>query len=378
MSPFLGSDNRLELIGTVTALFWLFGGLFSDGILVLASMAISLGIMVYLGILSFIPYLNYHYDLHIAAFRRMIIGFLADLAYRTGANKVTEDLVLFDVTLPVAFISRLAVTSLIVFWFGSRYFDQLRDPNIPGRLYPMIIARGLLRGAMIAGLLVAMFVRNRGDDIGPDIEPQLAVPYLFVAYLIEPFLFGFMQFFNQTMSRVELTVGNARLPSVALKESFISNFFILFFTVRYHGVVGEEWQLLRVFYLIGAVVSLVYSMDAVKRFKQNPLGTQAIGMFFESTPDILKDLDLEKRMGMVVDKETMVDLSSKAGLKIEPGSIVIPLEETKGKMSALVIGNAQNIVDDGKQKVAERLEGVSTVLIPKKEFKSLSKDYVSQ
>jgi hypothetical protein len=83
-------------------------------------------------------------------------------------------------------------------------------------------------------------------------------------------------------------------------------------------------------------------------------------------------------MGMVVDKETMVDLSSKAGLKIEPGSIVIPLEETKGKMSALVIGNAQNIVDDGKQKVAERLEGVSTVLIPKKEFKSLSKDYVSQ
>ncbi|MHA2503062.1 MAG: hypothetical protein ACXAE3_09340, partial [Candidatus Kariarchaeaceae archaeon] len=173
MSPFLGSDNRLELIGTVTALFWLFGGLFSDGILVLASMAISLGIMVYLGILSFIPYLNYHYDLHIAAFRRLIIGFLANLAYGTGNNAGPDVIVLFDISLPVSLIGDLAVTSLIVFWFGSRYFDQLRDPNIPGRLYPMIIARGLLRGAMIAGLLVAMFVRNRGNDIGPDIDPQL-------------------------------------------------------------------------------------------------------------------------------------------------------------------------------------------------------------
>jgi len=371
MAPILAKQNRFELIATLTGILWIFAGLFSDPYLYIVSLVFTIGISVTLTIYSFMEE-DYVYDYHVAAFRRLILGAIAHWAYTTGKSQGPDELVFGDLSIPVLLISQYTLVGLLVIWFASKYFDYFNDPNVPSTVYPIVVIRGIFRGFFLTVLVYAIL--NLGGK-GVPIPESWETPLL-VAYIAEPFVYALAQQMNPTMSRTEMVLGNARLPSVALRESFLSNTFILIFTMMFNGVIGPIWQLLRVLYIIGTILIFIYSLDAIDKFSANPLGKNAIGQFFNNTPDKLQDLDLTTAIGYVIDDETLLDLSKKASLNIEPGSVIVPLEETKGRVNALVLGKGQSILQTGKERIGEHIEGASSLLIPEKEFKKLSQKYI--
>lgn len=372
LSPLLAGSSRFEIIGTVGMIFWLIGGLANDPYLFLFSLIITVGTYVILLGQKLTPGLKIVYDIHSGSSRRFFVGLFAYWAYTAGRRVGPDTFDFFGTSIPIRMIAEWSLIGFGVIWFGTRYMNFLQDGSTPDTLIPLLLARGIVKGGILAGLYYALFVR--GDVIPVDIQ----IPYLYGLYLLEPVLNATLQNFNRTYSTAELTIGNARLPAVALRESFISNFFILWFTMMFNGVSGEEWQLLRALYLIGAGVMFVYSYTEIKRFKENPLGKDILGQFLGNASNNLANVDLSQRFGHVMETMTDVRLSKDTEISIDPGAVIVPLEKYKGKINTLIIGRSQTVVERDGQRIPRVIDGVTTALIDEKRINSLTKSSLAQ
>ena len=221
-------------------------------------------------------------------------------------------------------ISETVVVVLLLIWFSSRYMNELQEESFTFPRMLVMFVRSVFRSVILAGLFYALFTR--------DLIPEMYLPYLLGAYVIEPLIYTLFAYMNKTYSRVEMIFGNAKLPIIALREVMLMNVIFLFFTVWFKGVDGSEWDLLRVLYVIILVFVFVNSFDAVKEFNKHVLGKNPIGEFLEDLPVDIGELNLNEKLGHVVNQETVLKLSKMNKLKLEEGSIVIPIGEIKDQI----------------------------------------------
>jgi hypothetical protein len=371
MGPFFREQSQIEIIGTVTAITWFLGGMFNDKYLYFLSMVLSVGILCVIFVNGFLFRRLSVNLIHTYAFRRLIVSLLASWMYTTGTEG-PEKLNFGDASIPINDFAQFVMFGLLILWFATRYSELLDKKNRGFYTSPLAIFRGLLRGLILAGAVIAMF-NGRNKEIPSELQTPI-----FIAYLIEPFIYVLYSQLNRTVSSVDMVVGSSRLPSVALRESFLSNLMLLIITMLFNGVSGDEWSLLRVVYIIGVIFAIISSVDAIKKFNENPLGTGILGQFLNNTPDVMENLDLQEKLGHIIDSPTIVDVGDDSSISISPGSLVVPIEEVKGKVTTMIIGQSENIVTKNKEMVSQSIEGVTTAVIPANKLNSLKRQFTAK
>lgn len=370
MGAYIKQQPKYEVMASIFAMFWLIGGLFGDESLYLISMLGSMILFVGVILSSLLPSKKLLSYIHTASFRRLIIAFLAGWMYKGGRTKGDSKITLSGYEIQVNEIADIVLLALFITWLVTKYGESIDREGIFNKNTPFLLVRGIFRGIILLGAIYAVF---RGDRIAEHLEI-----YLLVSYLIEPYVYFIFAKVNPSRSSTDMVLGDARLPMVALRESFLSNLMLLLLTMWFRGVDGDEWGIIRVYYLIGLVFTFYMSYEDIKNFKLNPLGNGKLGEFLKNTPMGLDQLDLENKFGTILNSEISVDLDDELQYKLQPGSILIPVEETKDQVTTLVVGKTESIVKSGIQNVAETTDGISTLVIPKKEFSQISKKFESK
>ncbi|MHA2089470.1 MAG: hypothetical protein ACW98K_01320 [Candidatus Kariarchaeaceae archaeon] len=362
LTPYFREKGQLEMIGAVTAITWLLGGMSDDLYLYFLSMVFAILVLIFIILSDFFNRVLSVSLIHQYSFRRLIIAILANWMY-SGSNTFT----ILDNDVPVNRIADNVMVALLVIWFATRYSEGFAF-KLSSITSPLIIVRGILRGGILAGLFLALFSSIPDNYLEP----------LLICYVIEPFVFLIYAGTNRTASTSEMVLGNTRLPAVALRESFLSNLVLLLMTGWFdNDLSGSEWSLLRVFYIFGLIFAFISSIDAVKKFNENPLGSTVLGSFLNDTPGKMNDINLEETLGHIIDQDTIIE-TGKSQLTVAAGSILVPLEEKKGMVTTMVMGKTENIVEKNKQKIGQTIEGVTTALIPAKNLKRVKQDYVAK
>ncbi len=369
MSPFFREQSQIELLGSVTAITWLLGGLFNDKYLYSLSMIISIVSLVLTLIHDFLRNQFSVTMLHTYSFRRLIVAVIANWAYTSGQEGPSE-FTLFGNEVKINSFIEILIIVLLIIWFASRYSESIDKTDAGILVVPMVVLRGSLRGAILAAVIFAL--------ISNDQIPEGAEMPLIVIYLIEPFVYAIYSNLNKTVSTAEMVVGSARLPAVAFRESILSNLLLLIITMIFNGVSGDEWELLRVLYILGTVFAIFSSIDAIKKFNENPFGNTEIGNFLNNTPDVFQDLQINEKLGHVVDSQTIIDVGKTSSIELSPGSIIVPLEETKGKVTTMIIGKSENIVKKNKEKISQTVDGITTAIIPAKNLKNIRQNFTAK
>ena len=369
METMLRKTPRHELFGSVLAFCWLLGGLLGDSALFLVSMSLTLVLFTFSLLSNIFNIMKSMGTIHVSSFRRLIIGLLAHWTYTSGKTQGSDTYSIFGSSIPILLISQGAVAYLFLIWMITKYGENIDKNGFQLKSTPFLFVRGLLRGII---LLCALFA-----IVNFEIHDFIAIA-LFGAYIVEPYVYYIWASFNRSISSTDMVLGENRLPTVALRESFLSNLVYLFITMSFHGVKGSEWDLLRVYYILGFMYFLFASWDDIKKFNQNPLASSLAGEFLQNTPAIMNQIDFSQQKGIVIDKDRMINLGNSINMDIKPGSILVPLEEQKGKVSAMIIGKANQIVEQNGEKVSELRDGISTVLVPASQIKSLKKEFFSQ
>lgn len=372
MNSYLQSRPTSEKIGNIFLIVWWISGLIEDEYLFILSVVVT-SIMYIVGLIESIakklPIGSYTGG----AFRRFIIGLWANAMYIGGKTPGPETIELDNFSIEVTFISGMVITAFALLWFVTKYFDRI-DLNSPFEMNTFyLLIRGLLRGSILFGLLYSLFT--------PD-PTKIEDPYvmvLFIAYLLDPLVAFIQSHYEETLDPVQLSLGFSKLPMTALRDVMISNTFFLIFTISFNGLgdpAPESWKLLRSLYVLLAVVFLVMAMDTIKKHNKNPLGRSVLGTILDKTAQTISNIKIDDRIGYVMDKPHSFKLNKNNSLNVARDSIIIPIGEEKGKIKAIVIGRGENLIKSKKELVSQVLEGVSTVIIPAKQFKQIRKNII--
>ncbi|MCE7736027.1 MAG: hypothetical protein GPJ54_14185 [Candidatus Heimdallarchaeota archaeon] len=369
MSSYFRQQPRYEILGTVFAIFWVLGGLFADKSLYLISMLGSTILFVGVLLTSLIPSKKLMSYAHSASFRRLFTAIIARWGYTTGRSKGAKDMTLLDNTININDIADLILLFLFVTWIITKYGEQIDTEGIFNRNAPVLFIRGVFRGMILFAALWSMIT----DDF-----PENFQFYLFISYLIEPYVYYIYAKLNPSLSSTDMVLGNSRLPMVALRESFFTNLLLLIITMVFNGVTGDEWGLLRVYYLVGSAFIFYTSYEEIKNYKLNPFGKGVLADFLTNTPVDLQNVDLDSALGMIIDKETQINLGDSLKYNLQPGSILVPMKETKNQVTTLVLGKAEMLTKSGIHNLSEVTDGITTLVIPKKQINSITNNLSSK
>lgn len=369
MDSYLRQQPRYEILGTVFAIFWIFGGLFSDKSLYLLSMLGSTILFVGVLLTSLIPSKKLMTYAHNASFRRLFTAIIARWAYTSGRSKGAKEMTLLDYTININELADFVILLLFVTWIVTKYGEEIDRDGLFNKNAPILFVRGIFRGI----ILFAAFWSMITDDF-----PETFQLYLFISYLVEPYVYYIYSRLNPTLSSTEMVLGNSRLPMVALRESFFTNLLLLIITILFNGVTGDEWGLLRVYYLLGSAFMFYTSYEEIKNYKLNPFGKGRLADFLTNTPVDLQNIDIESTLGVVIDTETQINLGDSLKYKLQPGSVLVPMKETKNQVTTLVLGKAEMLTKSGIHNLSEITDGITTMVIPKKQINSITSNLSSK
>ncbi len=369
MSSYFKSQQKFEKIGTLMGTVWFFAGWFEDGLLFFFSMSLTM-ILLVVGAVDSVIQTRSMGQYSGKAVRRLLLAVWSGGMYSNGDTPGPDTVSFFDLNIEVVLISQVVIASLLVFWFGSRYINEVQSADFTVSRFVVISIRGMLRGAILAAFVYSLFSKNY--------IPESLNLYLFIAYIAEPLIYMFFSYLDQTISRADMLFGTSKLPIVALRESLLSNTFLILFTGWFKGIQGSEWDALRALYLLATIIVFVWSFDVIKEFNRHVLGKNALGQFLEHMPEEINDLNLGDKLGHVIDTSTLISVGKKGDLKLNAGSIVIPVGEIEGKIKAIIIGKGENIINRSGELSSQLMDGVSTAMLSKKEFKKAIKDIIPQ
>ncbi|MHA2033165.1 MAG: hypothetical protein ACW99Q_27670, partial [Candidatus Kariarchaeaceae archaeon] len=369
MGAYLKQQPRYEVLGSVFALFWLIGGLFSDKSLYLLSMLGSTILFVGVLLTSLIPSKKLLSYTHNASFRRLLVAIIARWGYTTGRSKGAKEMELIDYTIPINELADFVVLLFFITWVITKYGEEIDQEGFLNKKAPILFTRGFLRGIILVAAFWSILTNNL---------PETFQLYLFISYLVEPYVYYIFAKINPSLSSTDMVLGNSRLPMVALRESFFTNLLMLLLTMWFNGVNGEEWSLLRVYYLLGSAFIFYTSYEEIKNYRLNPLGKGSVADFLNNTPMNIENLDVESALGMVIDKETQINLGESLKYNLQPGSILVPLKESKNQVTAMVLGKAEMLTKSGIHNLSEMSEGVTSLVIPKKQINSITRNLSSK
>jgi hypothetical protein len=369
MRSYFGAQRKFERIGTIMGTVWFFAGWFEDGLLFFFSMSLTM-ILLVIGAIDSVIQTRSMGQYSGKAVRRLLLALWSNSMYISGDTPGPERIPFFGLNIEVVMISQVVIATLLVFWFSSRYISEVQSSDFTVPRFTVISIRGILRGAILAGFVYSLFTKNY--------IPESLNIYLFIAYIAEPLIYMFFSYLDQTISRADMVFGSSKLPIVALRESLLSNTILILFTGWFKGIQGSEWDALRALYLLVTILVFVWSFDVIKEFNRHVLGKNALGQFLEHMPDEISELNLGEKLGHVIDTQTMISVGKKGDLKLNAGSIVIPIGEVQGMIKAIIIGKGENIINQAGELSSQLMDGISTAMISKKEFKKAVKDIIPQ
>ncbi|OLS22468.1 MAG: hypothetical protein HeimC2_29470 [Candidatus Heimdallarchaeota archaeon LC_2] len=370
MSAYIKQQPKYEVMASIFAMFWIFGGLFGDESLYLISMSGSMILFIAVIISSFAPSKKLLLYLHSASFRRLIIAFIAQWMYTGGRSTGKSTMEIAGIEIQINEIADLVILSLFLVWIVTKYGESIDRKGLFSKNTPILLIRGIFKSIILFAAFFAIFTSRR--------VPENLEIYLILSYLVEPYVYFIFAKLNPSRSSTDMVLGDARLPMVALRESFLSNLMFLLLTMWFGGVTGDEWGIIRVYYLIGFVFTFYMSSEDIKNFKINPLGSGMLGNFLNNVPTELANLNLEEKFGTIIESDITIDLDQELKYSIKSGSIIIPIEEKKNQVTTLVVGKTESFVKSGVQNISEMTDGITTLVIPKKQFSSISNKFSSK
>ena len=366
IKPFFEDDTKLGLFITVSSFGWFVGGMLNDGYLYFISCLFSL-VLYIIGIILYInPVYDYTMNIGSTAFRRFAYGGFGYWMYTTGklGPETISDVFGFDI--PVLQFSQLILIFFILLWTINRYLDLLVNEEKTLNNIITLGIRSIMKGLILFAAIYAFITKEF-------IPLWLEIPLL-ASYLFEPIFYYLYHNENRTLSTFDMNFGNARLPTVALRETIVSNTIFIIITTNYASVNDPDWNILRVIHIIVLITLIIISIDSVKKFNQNPLKSTKMGTFLNDNPLDLNNLKVKETGGHLIQKELELKLSKDAKVIIEEGAVVIPIKEEKGYVNALIVGKGQNILTNQKEEISQQMDGITTLMIPKKEIKSIVRD----
>ncbi|MCY3412403.1 MAG: hypothetical protein INQ03_12270 [Candidatus Heimdallarchaeota archaeon] len=371
----LAERPMADNLGTIFLVVWLIAGALEDPYLYVLSMAITSAIFfagLFSSISKKIPIDTYGS----AAFRRLLIAMWATAMYDSG---LMEDGILvggpaivnIGIAIDVDLLTFIITAGYAVLWFALRNLDKLDMHDLASMNTIFLILKGISRGIIMVALLLSVFSTMVYED------PYLT--YILYAYLADPLITYIQAHYDQSLDPIKLQFGYSKIPNAALRDVMISNLLILIFTMWFGGIgdpLPQSWQIMRTAYVLVTVAIFVYARDSLKQFKKNPLGSSPLGSILDETQNVIKNMDLKQKMGYTIEKDMNVQMNKENSMNIYRNSVIVPLGETKQGMKALVIGRGESIIKTKGDLSSQLIDGVSSLVIPKNQFKQIRKQVI--
>ncbi len=369
MNSYFKDRPVVENIGGALLFTWWFAGVIEDGYLFLISAFIT-ALIYFTGLFQSIAMHLSISSYSGSALRRLLIGMWANYMYTNGDTPGPET-VNIGIVINISMFMGILTTVYALLWLISKYADKIDNDNFAEINTIYLIIRGISRGVIMLGLLYSTFTKG-----------ILEYPYfdiLFWAYILDPVIIFIQAHNDETIDTTELTFGNTKLPVPALRDAIFTNGSILIFTILFKGLgdpISEMWSLLRTSYILMMVIIFVVAKDFTNKFNANPLKQSVIGNAIYDVKENLENIDLDEKLGYIIDNDLMFDLNKNNSVSIDRNSVIIPIGEHKNKIEALVIGRGQSILKEGEKLRSELMEGITTMIIPKKHMKRITKELI--
>ena len=268
-------------------------------------------------------------------------------------------------------ISLSQITSYVLFgslflWLSTRYFSlDIPFQELSSESYIILFLHGIMKGILIYGMIDYLFIKSEFVVENTNVFLATLVLEPFVAYL---FFSGI-----KTLGTKMVSITDAKYPLVAMRDSLLSNIFILLISEFFSPSLSNSSQGLSVILFIAFVLLFWYGRESASKGIKNPFGSSPLGSFLKDGGTELQVQNFSSKLVHVIEESQNLKINKKTNLEIAKGSIVLPIKEMDSMMQIMVVGDTKEIVETDYDALLSSNEGVSTTLISMDEYRLLEK-----
>ncbi len=355
-----------EKIQTLSLLVWFLGGLLNDpyvfliGIFGTAIFYLATAIQRFLdrGILDGITF---------GLKSKLVFGGLAHLLYAEWGRKGPSILPVFSITFAIHDLSFMVLGFFLVLWIIGRSFDTRKWlTRLDGTSYLLLLVSGMMK------IFIWFYVVS--SVLHLSLLPGLVV-IPFVSAILEPLVDYLFHKRNQTLSSFDMVISDVKFPEIAAKDTSIANIIYLSIGIFWGDLLLEEAQLTRAVLILMALFFFIQGRTVLQRFATDPLHFSEVGKIIEDMPDSLNQIDLGATLGSLIKNPESMSLNRNTTVRMQENAILFPLKEMKDKIEIAIVGTVETVQKGGGVPVVETLEGITSLVVPKKAFEELTRKH---
>lgn len=362
------SQPQSMMLRQFSLLVWFLGGLIDDPFIYTAGVVVTIiASIIVIGEIFLDKRSNIEY-LQKIGFRTMSTGFFSFWFYRGFFHAGQETLDFYSLEVQIYDLSTYTIGVSALIWIATRSLSQSKwKSELNFQKIVILALQGITKSIIITAFLVAMFDRNASNDIFSNIWIPIVI-----SYFLEPVFSYIFARMERVFSSSSMVFTDSQLPASALRSSILNNLFFVIVSMFYDDVLAVQLQEVRALYVVALIFALVYSRNQAQEYKRNPFRGSGISDFLNNSGTSMQRVN-ENSPANVITEALSLKLSDNSKLNLPKGTTIVPLDETKEGITSLIIGQGENLIQTSKDQLNSALiDGLTTTIIPKKEFKNIT------
>lgn len=355
-----------ERLQTLSLAVWLLGGMMNDPYVFLIGM-FGTFIFYFVTVVQRILERGTLDGIAFGLKSKLVFGGLAHMLYAEWGREGPSTLPAFSVALAIPELSSAVLGFFFVVWVAGRSFDSRKWlTRLDGISYLLLMISGIMK------IFVLLYVFS--SVVGFDLVPELT-PVPFISAILEPVVAYFFHKRNLTLSSFDMAISDVKFPEIAARDTSFANILYLSIGIFWGDLLLEEAQLARAVLILMALFFFIQGRTALQKFATDPLRFSAVGKVIEDMPDLLERIDPSATLGSLIKEPESLVINSKTTLKLREDSILVPLKEMKDKVEIAIVGTVEALQKGEGIPVAETMEGITSIVVPKKALEEVTRKY---
>lgn len=356
-------QSLISQISSIALVIWVIGGLFNDGSFYVAGFFFT-AVFYVLSIIEVLSTQQRIESIKKQSFRRTVWGWIAYWLYSSVGKSGPSVATFLGYSFDVDKYTPFAIGVYLIVWFGTRYLNPAKwASDLSEDKIAVLLLQGITKGVI---LIAFFFSLTKNNNISSDYYI-----YVLIAYLLDPVFAGTFAYLDDVYSSSSMMQTDSKLPGSAIRDVLLTDFLILLITGGYDHQLALAIGDLRVLYLFALLIAFFNAQHSAAEYLQNPLKKSTLGGFVSDLQDELKDNVTQYSETYMARSKLNVDLNQASAMGLDPGALLIPLEEGRKMVKAVIVGKGQNILKQGKHYIPQAIDGITATQIPKKQYQEL-------